>query len=165
MALIPNTGYKYSFRYYLINSSGDIIAHRSDAYDDPHILIIALMNSYRLLELKILGDLYLMRQNNPTYDLNILKINHDFRAARRIISELCHDVNIPTNLTKNRTVLNFVPDKNSIPMREVFMEIIVSKNETKKLIKANFSPVQYRFINKYFKYLPRLPTTNNISDP
>ncbi len=175
MSLIQKTNYKYCYRYYLINSAGDVIQHRSYNYNDPHNLLIALMQSYRVLELKILGDLALVRRSNPTYNLNIRKINQDLVAARRLINELCHDIHIPANLTKNRTILNFVPDKTCIPMREVFMEIMVAyypnrdqtdksgkKPEKSDLIQANFTPFQYRFINKYFKQLPRLPRVDNL---
>lgn len=173
-----NSKYIYRYRSVLTNWAGDQQTTVSAIYTNPHKMSIALLQSYRFLEQRIIGDLALLRR--PTSDslLDQIKLRIAICRARELIQRICCEPEFPGELTDGFTLIDFTPEAGSVPLRAVFMEIQVEYNpdyhkdpfalishsrrgSTSSIISGgdqqHFTPVEYKFINRYLRTMPQFP--------
>lgn len=172
--------YIYRYRTVLTNSVGEKQITLSPVYDNPYKMFIHLLQSYRFLEQRVFADLALLR--HPTSDslLDQIKLRIAIGQARELVNQICCEPDFPAELTEGFTLIDFTPEPASIPLRGVFMEILVkydpeyhrnpfamisygrnsqskTREEQRYLTQQNFTPVEYKFINRYLRSMPQFP--------
>jgi hypothetical protein len=162
--------YIYQFRYVLTNAVGDQQVVKSSLFDNPYKMSITLLQSYRFLEKRILADIALVRRPTPDFLLDLIKLRLAIGVARELITRICTEPEFPGQITEGFTILDFTPEPGSVPLRGARMEIHVkSIPETATgydLLHTNssspqrnhFTPVEYKFINKYMRFLRAPPS-------
>jgi hypothetical protein len=163
--------YIYRYRYVLTNSAGDQQTAQSPVYDNPYKMSIALLQSYRFLEQRLLGDLALIRRHTPDSLLDLIKLKMAISRARVIITQICEEPIFPGEITEGFSLLEFTPEYGSVPLRAATMELVVkycpdyertmlvrSANSSPQPRQTHFTPVEYKFINRYLRTMPKFPS-------
>ncbi len=181
----PEVSGKYIYRYrtVLTNWAGDKQTTASPVYTNPHKMLVALLQSYRFLEQRIFADLALLRRPTPDSLLDQIKLRIAISRARELVTQICCEPDFPAGLTDGFTLIDFTPEPGSAPLRGVFMEIHVeykpdfhknpfalishgrrssstnsiSSNLVHQPIQQHFSPIEYKFINRYLRSMPQFP--------
>jgi len=160
----PNTNrYIYRYRCVITNSAGDQQIMKSDVFDNPYKMSIALLQSYRFLEQRLLGDLALVRRPTSDFILDLIKLRIAITKARSLITQICCEPDFPGQITEGFTVLEFTPRSGAVPVRAAIMEVYcksapenTSDYELQPL-RTHFTPVEYKFINQYMRFLRSVP--------
>ncbi len=177
----PQVSGKYIYRYrsVLTNWAGDKQTTLSPVYDNPYAMSIALLQSYRFLEQRVIGDLALLRRQTADILLDQIKLRIAINHARDLIRHICCEPDFPAELTEGFTLIDFTPEQGSAPLRGVFMEILVKydpdyhknpfalishdrRGSTSSCLEQqstrnHFTPVEYKFINRYLRTMPQFP--------
>lgn len=177
----PEVSGKYIYRYrsVLTNCAGDQQTTVSPVYDNPHKMLIALLQSYRFLEQRIIADLALLRRPTPDSLLDQIKLRIAISRARELVNRICCEPDFPTGLNEGFTLIDFTPEPGSAPLRGAFMEIQVeykpdyhknpfalissrrssstSSSLEQQPNQQHFTPIEYKFINRYLRSMPQFP--------
>jgi hypothetical protein len=176
----PETIGKYIYRYRTVftNWTGDQQTTLSPVYDNPHKMLIALLQSYRFLEQRVFADLALIRRPTPDSLLDQIKLRIAISRARELVTQICSEPDFPAELIEGFTLIDFTPEPGSAPLRGVFMEIQVeykpdyhknpftlissrrsstSSSLEQQSTRNHFTPVEYKFINRYLRSMPQFP--------
>ena len=168
---VTANGYIYRYRYVLTNSAGEHQVVQSSVFDNPYKMSIALLQSYRFLEQRLLGDLVLIRRQTSDSILDLIKLRMAIRNAREQITRICTEPNFPGQITEGFSLLEFTPEYGSVPLRAAAMELVVkycpdyertqfvrSANSSKQQRQTHFTHVEYKFINRYLRTMPKFPS-------
>jgi len=159
----------YQYKYVLTNSAGDQQVVKSDEFDNPYKMSIALLQSYRFLEQRLLGDLALVRRPTTGVLLDLIKLRIVIARARELITRICCEPDFPEEITEGFPILEFTPEPGSVPLRAARMEIQVKtipehttdydllRTATSSPHRNHFTPVEYKFINQYMRFLRSAP--------
>jgi hypothetical protein len=177
----PEVSVKYIYRYrsVLTNWAGDQQIMLSPVYANPYKMSIALLQSYRFLEQRIIADLALLRRPTPDSLLDQIKLRIAISQARQLVNRICCEPEFPGELTEGFTLIDFTPEPGSAPLRSVFMEIQVeykpdyhknpfalissrrssstSSSLEQQPKQQHFTPIEYKFINRYLRSMPQFP--------
>jgi len=170
--------YIYRYRSVLTNWADEQQITLSPVYTSPHKMSIALLQSYRFLEKRIISDLALLRRPTPDSILDQIKLRIAISHARDLIRQICCEPDFPSELTEGFTLIDFTPEPGSAPLRGAFMEIQVeykpdyhknpfalissrrsstSSSLEQQSTRNHFTPVEYKFINRYLRTMPTFP--------
>jgi hypothetical protein len=161
--------YIYQYWYVLTNSVGDKQVVKSAVFDNPYKMAIALIQSYKFLEQRLLADLALVRRPTADLFLDLIKLRISINRARELITRICTEPDFPGQIIESFQVLKFTPEPGSFPLRAAIMEVeakSIPENATSNnLFRANshswarnnFTPVEYKFINQYMRFLRAMP--------
>jgi len=162
----------YQYWYVLTNAAGEQQTVKSSVFDNPYKMAIALIQSYRFLEQRLLADLELVRRPTPDFLLDLIKLRLAIGTARELITRICTEPEFPGQITQGFTVIDFTPEPGSVPLRGARMEIQVKyipetgtgydlvQTYSSSPQRNQFTPVEYKFINQYMRFLvapPRFP--------
>ena len=159
----------YRYRYILINSSGEKQTMISPIYTNPYKMSIALLQSYRFLEQRLIGDLALVRRQTTEFLLDLLKFRLAIGDARELINKICTEPDFPGRVTYSFQLFEFTPEAGSVPLRAAVMEVMVNHAPgyshkclvteiTPAIQQTHFTPVEYKFINRYLRTMPKFPS-------
>ena len=163
-------GFIYQYKYVLTNSAGDQQVMKSDVFGNPYKMSIALLQSYKFLEQRLLGDIALVRRPTPDFLLDLIKLRLAINQARELITLICTEPEFPRQITEGFAILDFTPEPGSVPLRAARMEIQVKpvpENATGYDLwrtgptspqRNHFTPVEYKFINQYMRFLRTSPS-------
>ena len=163
--------YIYRYRYVLTNLVGEQQITQSPVFVNPYKMSIALLQSYRFLEQRLLGDLALIRRQTSDSLLDLIKLRMAISKARVIITQICEEPNFPGQITEGFSLLEFTPEYGSVPLRAAAMELVVKycpdyertrivscANSSSQPLQTHFTPVEYKFINRYLRTMPVFPS-------
>jgi len=158
----------YRYRYVLTNSSGENQTMLSPIFTNPYKMSMALLQSYRFLEKRLIGDLALVRRKTTEFLPDLLKFRVVIDNARELINKICTEPVFPGQITESFPLLEFTPGSGSVPLRAACMEVMVKHAPdyshkclvtgiTPAIQQTHFTPVEYKFINRYVRTMPQFP--------
>jgi hypothetical protein len=93
--------------------------------------------------------------------LDLIKLHRAINGAREIIKQICEEPTFPRQITSGFTLIDFTPEPSSVPLRAALMDIVVKpvSKSFQERQQTHFTPVEYKFINKYLRTMPQFPVS------